>query len=136
MRLVTNWPEILLTPPLLILVAVPLLLVFFEIGYRYILTYRLTDTSVLIVLFGLLPVFRVRYDSIEEVKMIPFSEFWKAAFKYQHVLKFGNRILGGGVLIRRKRKFPVMISPDDAEEFVREVRRRTYQGTGEWPLVS
>jgi hypothetical protein len=38
-------------------------------------------------------------------------------------------------VIHRKWGLTAAITPDDQEEFVREVRRRVYQETGEWPLA-
>jgi hypothetical protein len=114
----------------------PLFFVFLQFGYRYVLTYRLTDRSVSITLFGLLPIFCIRYDTIEELERISAQE---ATFKYWHPGRgaaYGNRFFGKIILVRRKGKRPVLLTPDDAEEFMQEVRQRVYQHTGQLPLGS
>ena len=47
-----------------------IVLLIYEFGMRYVLTYRLTDEDVRAVLFGVAPVSVMRYESIEEVKSI------------------------------------------------------------------
>jgi hypothetical protein len=64
----TRLQEELLTPLLLIFVVLPNFLVFLQLGNRHVLTYQLSNTSILIVLFGIVPIFRVRYDGIMEVR--------------------------------------------------------------------
>ena len=101
----------------------------YHLGMRYVLTYRLTDTSVQAVLFGVLPVSSTRYDRIESVEISPLIAFlalttWRT-----------NRLAGQFILIRRD-GIPVAISPDAPKEFARELSIRVQERTGEWPLVS
>ena len=37
---------------------------------------------------------------------------------------------------RRMWGLPIVISPDDPDEFLHELRQRAHQRTGKWPLVS
>ncbi len=113
-------------------VGVPLVLLFLQFGLRYVITYRLTDTSLQITLLGLLPIVRIRYDSVQELKRISLRE---ATFNFPpwRGSDYRNRIFGNAVLVVRKRKRPVLLSPDDAEEFMREVGRRVYGQTGRLP---
>jgi len=53
-----------------IIAFVMIVLLIYEFGMRYVLTYRLTDEDVRAVLFGVAPVSVMRYESIEEVKSI------------------------------------------------------------------
>jgi hypothetical protein len=43
---------------------------------------------------------------------------------------------GKGCLIGRLAagSFPVLFTPEEAEEFIRDVRWRVHQQTGQWPL--
>lgn len=105
-------------------------LLFFQFGMRYVLIYRFTDSRVEVLLFGILPVSSTRYDLIIEVKIISpwMASLWPAVWMQ-------NRLIGEFVRIRRS-GLPVLITPDDPEEFVRELQRRVYEQTGEWLLRS
>ncbi len=78
------------------------------------------------VLFGKVPVLRVSYERIEQVRVVPFGE----ARRYVLAVHAGYRLGGPVVLIRWKRGLPVLVTPDDAERFVQELRERVYQKTG------
>lgn len=49
---------------------VTVLLLSYQFGMRFVLTYRLTEEDVQAVLFGVAPVSVMRYELIEEVKII------------------------------------------------------------------
>ena len=68
-----SWIE----PTIALLIFCLALLLFVVLAHylqRYIFNYRLTDTSVQAVLFGKVPVFRARYERIEQVRVISFGE--------------------------------------------------------------
>jgi hypothetical protein len=112
---------------------VMVVLVVFQFGLRYVLTYRLTDTDVRAVLFGVLPVSVRRYQSIREVHTIsPLESLFTFAWRVQ------NKVMGQGVMVFSSGSFfgAVLYTPDDAEGFARELRRRVYQQTGQMPLGS
>jgi len=52
--------------------------------------------------------------------------------------RFTERTVGGGRLIGglAAGSFPVLFTPEEAEEFVRKVRRHAHQQTGQWLLGS
>ena len=115
------------------LVPAAVILLFYLFGLRYVLTYRFTDHAVQVMLVRLIPVSSIRYENIEEVRHV---SFWEALL-YLHAWKAGNKLFTGQiVLIYRRRKVPVVITPDNAERFIRELRERVYQKTEQWPLVS
>ena len=119
----------------LLFVALPVYVLFHQFVLRYVVTYRLTNRSVLVMLLWGVPIFRISYRRIEEMKV---GADWPESLRDIVVWNFCNRLYGGSgcVLIRRKWGFTAAISPDDPEGFVQELRRRAHQGTGEWPLVS
>jgi len=86
-------------------------------------------------LLWVVPIFRISYRRIKEIR-VPGRVESPSDFI---PLNFGNRVWGRpgySILIRRKWGLPVVLSPDDPEEFVRQLRERAHQRTGEWPLVS
>ena len=112
-----------------------LLALVLQFGLRYAITYRLTRRSILVVLFRVVPISRTPYERIREVS----GPWWHAeSLGDLFAVKFGNRVYarGGSVLIRRKWALSIVLSPDDPEEFIRELRERAHQRTGKWPLVS
>jgi hypothetical protein len=119
----------------LLFVALPVYVLFYQFGLRYVITYRLTNGSVLIMLFWVVPIFRISYRRIKEMKV---RADWPESLRDIVVWNFCNRLYGrqGCVLINRKRGLTAAISPDDPEEFVRQLRERAHQRSGQWPLVS
>ncbi len=107
------------------------ILLFYQFGMRYVLTYRLTDEDVRAVLFGVVPVSLRKYQFITEVHTLSPLEFTLA-------WRVPNRLMGhGGVIVFSKDSFffgAVLYTPDNAEGFARELRRRVYQHTGRLPL--
>ncbi len=53
----------------LLFVALPLYVLFYQFGLRYVITYRLTNRSVLIMLFWVVPIFCISYRRIKEMKV-------------------------------------------------------------------
>ena len=108
---------------------VVILVLSYQFGMRYVLTYRLSDEAVRAVMFGYAPVSAVRYEDVREARAISALEMlawpvWRAQ----------NRLLGPAVLIYGRGFFPVLFTPDDAEGFARELRRRVFRQTGRLPL--
>ena len=62
-----------------------IVLLVFQFGLRYVLTYRLTDTGVWPVLFGVVPVSVRSYQSIREVHTItPLESLFTFAWRVQN----------------------------------------------------
>jgi hypothetical protein len=121
-----------LSPDLIAVLIVMIVLIFYQFGLRHVLTYRLTDTDVRAVLFGAVPVSVRRYRFITEVHATsPLGSPFSLALRAQ------NRFIGQGVMVSSSGSFfPVLYTPDDAEGFARELRRRVYRQTGRVPLGS
>jgi hypothetical protein len=113
---------------------VMVVLLVFQFGTRFVLTYRFTDEDVRAVLFGVVPVSVRRYQSIREVHTIsPLESLYFMGWRVQ------SRLIGQGVMVFSSGSFffgAVPYTPDDAEGFARELRRRVYQQTGQLPLGS
>jgi hypothetical protein len=124
-----------LTPDFIAVVMIVVLV--YQFGLRYVLTYRLTDEDVRAVLFGVVPLSVRRYRFITEVHTASFLEM-----QFAWVWPVQNRLTGRGVMIFSRRGSEslffgaVLYTPDDAEGFARELRRRVFQQTGRLPLGS
>jgi hypothetical protein len=121
-------------PVITVLIIFVLMYVVYEIGMRYVLTYRFTDEDVRAVLFGVVPVSIQKYRFITEVRTTSFFE-GQFVLAWRHT----NRLTGRGVMIFSKGNLlwlSVFYTPDDPEAFARELRRRVYQQTGRLPLGS
>ena len=120
---------------LFLLIVVPIVVLSAQYLDRYIYGYRLSDESIQIVLLNVVPINRIRYDRITGIRRVSSREMW-LDLDYLFVVRFGNRVWGPAVLIFRRRWLPIVITPDNAEEFVRELRQRVYQSTGTWTAAS
>lgn len=70
-----------------------------------------------------IPVSRTKYTLIRDVKTISPGK----GFFYPFAAHLENKLLPRfPVVIYRKYWFPIIVSPDNPEEFVREVRQRVY----------
>ena len=98
----------------------------FQFAGRHVYNYRVTDRGVEIVLFGKLPIKRVPFNNIAEVRVAP-TVTEMLPFKG---IAFGNRVWGRAVLVRQKRGLirRLFITPDDPEQFVRKVREQLPTG--------
>jgi hypothetical protein len=86
--------------------------------------YRLTDSEIEVLLFGLVPESKTKLQDIVEVRKVSFSELlpWKN-LESVGWFRLSNRLWGEGVLVRRKRGFfrNFVITPDQPDEFVEEL---------------
>jgi hypothetical protein len=100
-------------------------IVLFQTCLRYVYSYDIKDDNVRIVLFRLVPLMTIRISNIREIKESPPMELWKPTF----ALKFGNRLWGECVVICKKRGFirRIVITPDNAREFVEDVKQAREQ---------
>jgi hypothetical protein len=104
-------------------IIVVLVLLFQLIFRMYAITYRLTDIGVQVVLLGVFPVSTTQYRLIREVRTISLGE----ALLYPFAAYWGTKPFPrSSVVIYRKYWFPMIVTPDDPEEFAREVRRCVY----------
>jgi len=88
---------------------------------RYIISYQLSDHGIAIRLFGKMRILRIKYSDIDAIETMSFSE----SFRPSYAWRFGNRVFGEGVSIRKKRYglfYRVIITPDNPSQFVSEAR--------------
>lgn len=105
---------------LFLLIVVPIVVLSAQYLDRYLYGYRLGDEGIEIVLFKVIPIKRIRYDRITGVRSISSARMW-LDLDYLFVVRFGNRVWGPAVLIFRRRGLPIVITPDNVDEFVREL---------------
>ena len=121
-------------PPELIAFPIVVLLIY-QFGFRFVLTYRLTDEDVRAVLFWVVPLSVKRYQFITEVYTASFLEI-----QFALTWRVTNRFTGPGVVIFSRGSSlifgAVLYTPDEPEGFARELRRRVFQKTGRLPLGS
>ncbi len=90
--------------------------------------YRLTDSSIEIVLFRQIPVRRISMRDIAEVRVVS----WKETTPFSQPLsmyfaeRWGNRLWGPMVLIRKKKGLSrrLIITPKDPQAFIRLIEER------------
>ena|SRR6266508_1006192 len=94
---------------------------------RYFLSYVVTEESVKIVLFRFLTVLRIEYRDIAGVELLSFKDsLWPSL-----AWRFGNRLFFKEVVVIEKRKgifSRVIITPDNAREFVAQMSRNLRDG--------
>ena len=122
-------------PADLVMAILIVVLLVYQFGVPYILTYRFTDEDVRAVLFGVAAVSVRRYQFIREVHTIsPLATLFFMGWRAQ------NRFVGQGVMVISSGGMvffgAVLYTPDNVEGFARELRRRVYQQTGRLPLGS
>lgn len=113
----------------LVAVSIFILMLLFR---RYAITYRLTDESMQVMLLRVISVSGTRYEHIREVRRASLFE----SLAYMHAINWSNKLTGPFVLIYRRYWFPMIVTPDDQDELVRELRRRAHERTGQSPWVS
>lgn len=113
----------------LVAVSIFILMLLFR---RYAIIYRLTDESMQVMVLRVISVSRTRYEHIREVRRASLSE----VLLYAHAINWSNKLLGPFMPIYRRYWFPMIVTPEDSEEFVRELRRRAQERTGQSPWVS
>ncbi len=89
---------------------------------RYIYNYQIRDTAIEIVLFGKIPIRRIPYNNIAEIRKLPFKVVLPLSIEMFSALSFGNRVWGTGVLVRKKKGMikQILITPDNPDRFIFE----------------
>lgn len=110
----------MLTYILLALLLIVLTGTAFQLFGRYLYNYRLTDDSIQLVVAGVVPVMTIRYAEIARIREASFGQALKSGL---FTLRLGNRIIGGIVLIQRKKGLirSILLTPDDVPTFLRQV---------------
>jgi hypothetical protein len=107
----SNWPIVALGA-CLVLVAV-------VFGLRLLYGYRVRDQAIEVVLFHVLPVYRLPLEDIEQIRKASWSELGVGG----RTLRLGNRFARQSVLIQRRSGWirRIVITPDDPDRFISEV---------------
>lgn len=100
-------------------------IVFFQYTARYVYNYVINDTGIVIVLFGKIPLKRMDFNNIAEIRKTSYKE----TFSMVSALRFGNRIWGDIVLVRQKKGIikTVLITPDNADKFIFGVQQQLHK---------
>ncbi len=95
----------------------------FQLFARYLYNYKLTDDSIQLIALGAVPVMRIRFADISDVREVSFGQTLKSG---PFTLRLGNRIIGGFVLVRKRKGLirSVVLTPDDVPDFLRQIERR------------
>jgi hypothetical protein len=95
----------------------------FQYTARYVYNYRVNDSGIKIVVLGTLPIIRMPFSDIIEIRKISLKEALLA--NEFSTLRFGNRILGDIVLIRKSKGLfkTIIITPDNSEMFINDVNQ-------------
>ena len=105
-------------------VFVGLVIFFAQFVGRWIVRYKITDSSIEVRLFGLIPQSKTQLNEILEVRKVAFGELlpWKNP-KSLGWFRLGNRLWADGLLIQRSRGIfrTFVISPDKPDEFLKEL---------------
>jgi hypothetical protein len=116
----------------MIFVAFAAVVLFYIYGLRYVLTYRIGPAGLGVYYFGFLRTVYVPYPEIEEVRVVSFRESMGYGAR---VIRAGNRIGGPVVVVKRRSGLlkTVLLTPADAEVFVRELKQRMEAAAGRSP---
>lgn len=99
----------------------------FHYAARYVYSYKIRESCIEIVLFGKIPLMRLHFNNIVEIKKTSFKEILVVkSVEMFMALRLGNRILGEVVLVRQKKGLirAIIITPDNADKFIQEVLQR------------
>jgi hypothetical protein len=91
---------------------------------RFVITYQLTEASLIISFFNKVTLHNIKYDNIIEIKLLTFAE----SFSPWAGWHFVNRIFYDNALFIKKRGFSlfcrIVITPDNPDHFFSEIARR------------
>ena|SRR5208282_3433658 len=119
-------------PMINIIVALIFLILFatilFQYTARYIYNYRVCNSGIKIVIFGMFPVISINYLDILEIRRITFKEALR--LNQLSTLRLGNRMWGNIVLIKKSTGFfrTIIITPDNSETFMNDVNQQIKTG--------
>lgn len=106
----------------------------YQTAGRYLINYRLKENEVQIIVCGVLPVKRIPIDKIVDVQRLSAKEAWTRMLVWEGREAFcaqawGNRVWGDALVIRKRARLfeLVILTPDNADDFAEEIRRRMHQ---------
>jgi hypothetical protein len=90
---------------------------------RLAISYELTKEAVRVLVLRSAPIKTIPYSEITEVQAVGFWRLLSPEFFVS--IRGGNRIfVQRGVVVRRRGKLTILMTPDDPDAFVAEVRQR------------
>lgn len=89
-------------------------------GLRFVYDYRIENRAIEIVLFHLVPIYRLPFEDIELIRKTSWSELGVGGI----TIRFGNRFAGQCVLIQKRNGWfrRIVITPNNADEFIGQVQ--------------
>jgi hypothetical protein len=84
---------------------------------RFIYSYDIKGGAIRVLLFSAIPIIRIPISQVVEVTLLPRGEFRLNPF---YALRFGNRLIGNAVLVRKKQGLirSIIITPDYPDRFI------------------
>lgn len=116
---------------IIMIVAFVFLLLFevllFQFATRYVYNFKIKEYSIEVVLFGKIPMMRIHFNNIVEIKKTSYKEMmFMISRLWPLKVLICNRIWGELILVRQKKGIfkVVFITTDDADGFIQEVLQR------------
>lgn len=102
---------------------------FAQVFWRFVISYRVTDTALHVIAFHIIPIWYIRLDNINEIKTVAFRDFlpWNTGMQSFGWLNMGNRFYAPkGVLVEKKRGMirKTYLTPDNPDAFVTEINNK------------
>jgi hypothetical protein len=109
---------------IVILLLAPLAVALFHLFGRWVYGYRLGSTSIEILLFNAIPIWRIPYSEVVRVEELSLKQTLKPSLR---VLRLGNRI-GRVVSVQRRSGVvrEVLLTPNNPSVFALELRERVH----------
>ena len=87
---------------------------------RFIYGYRIKDGAIEILLFRVLPIYRISISDIEHIGILPRGSLWISPF----VFRLANRLTRNSVLIHRRTGLvrKIVLTPDEPFRFIDQVK--------------
>jgi hypothetical protein len=100
-------------------------IVVWQYGLRYLTHYKIEDTGLKIVSFGI-RFARIKYENIELVKKLTTKEACTKYWQYLGAWNYPNRLWGSFIFIQQKGvsiRRNLLITPDNIEQFITELKK-------------
>ena len=102
-------------------IGILLFLFWCEYGLKYIYNYKLREDGIIVMIFGVIPIWRIKFNSIVSAREVTFMEVMPyRSMEMFSTLRFGNNLFGKMLFIQRKKGLirSIIITPDNIEEYI------------------
>lgn len=91
---------------------------------RFFYSYRIDDKSIKVRIFGIIPVYTLQLEAVEDIKRVSLTDLWHIDIFFSLTLM--NMYTHNFVLIQKKTGLfrKVLITPDNADDFIEIVRQK------------